>query len=344
MTKKILLSGGVIIVIALILGAATKLRHPPVATELAVPVVVATPTVVSSRPKVRSTASLSAWQSTDITAKNSGYISSIHFEEGQYVQKGEVLITLENSAEQAAVSSAQTDLGSAEKQYERSQQLAAKGYISKQDLDQAKTNFFTAKSTLATAQQNLNNTELTAPFAGYMGAKTISNGQFVNAGQVLVNLVDTHLIKAIYHLPGQWLAKIQLGQVVQVKVANTDQAFMGKVNFIAPNVDSQSNTIEVHSVLPNPHHQLTPGEYASVTQYLGSAQTALYVPENSVLQSLEGMYLFEVNHEVAVQTPVKIGEHHKGMVAIISGVQADSLIIVQGQYQVKDQMPVKVMP
>ena len=312
-------------------------HHPKINAPVSVTRVTVSPVRQASAPiVVRSTATLIANQQTNISSKVAGYIQAIHFSEGAYVKAGDIIISLDNTKEQQTYVSAQSAAELAKNTYERYAKLRATGVISKQDIDQYQAKYEQAVADAKAAAKALADMQLSAPFAGYLGPISLSIGNLVAAGQSLISLTDTNHLRIKYTLPSRYASRLALGQSVQIRSEEDDsKKAAARVSFIAPSVDPQTQSIEVHADLDNQKQLFKPGESVVVKQTLGTIPNAIQVPVEAVVVNINGAFVYQVKEGVVVMTPVNLGESLGHWRVINHGLHAGDEVITQGQYQVK---------
>lgn len=348
MTKRLIRLWAMLPLGLLIVGCVLVWKHYHPKPVLAV----STPTVVLSAVQVRdvpvlvnATATLQANQETTITAKLAGYIKTVSAPEGTFVPAGAVLVSLENTKEQQAYRSAQAEAALAKSTFERYAKLIKTGVISKQDYDQYQAKYATAVAAETSAARALQDTQLVAPFAGYLGANTMSVGNFINVGQALLTLTDSNVLRVKYTLPSRYATRVKVGQAVQItQDFLPGQVFTAQVSFISPTVDEQTQTLEVHANLDNHKQALKPGQSVNVRQTLGVDPQALLVPTQAVMVDVNGSYVYRLNHSKVEQVMVTSGEPVGDDTVILKGLTAQDQIITQGQFNVHPGQLVNVAP
>lgn len=294
---------------------------------------------------ILSTGNLIAYQQSNISPKVDGYVTDIFFHEGDLVHKDDVLVQLDNSAEKNAVAAAKVKVAMSKVQFERDQKLMNHHLMTEDDQFQTKLAFEASKAALDSATTQFLNKTIRAPFTGIVGEKKISVGDFVSAGSQLVQLIDTQQLQLIYTVPSDDIAKVSPGQTVTVKSSSYPNAiFHGKVTYIASYLNPNSQTITLHATLDNENNLLKSGLFVQVEQQLGMNKTALVIPENSLLASIKGYYVFTIKDNVAVKTPVKIGLRlQNGLIEVTQGLKPNQIIITAGQNKLEPGSPVKIV-
>lgn len=313
-----------------------KLHHKKPAPVLAPSNVVVAPVKQRDVPiQIEATGNLSANQQSDISPETSGYVAKIEFNEGSFVKQGAVLVSLDTREQAAKVAQARSAAQLSEDNYERNAKLGTLA-LSKQDLENLHSIAEQNKAALLAAQTVLNQMTLRAPFSGYVGAKTISVGDFIPAGQKIVTLTDLSELKISYEVPGRYADQLQLGQSVAITPDNTKNSLKGRVSYIAPTIDEATQTIEVHAVFDNPQNTLKAGQFVTLTQIVGLRKNAILIPENTLQGNVDGYYVLAVdNNKHVISRSVTPGEHYQGNVIITQGLSAQDQIIVNGQQNVK---------
>lgn len=293
---------------------------------------------------VSTTGNLLANQQTNVSPKDGGYIKTINFVEGQYVKAGTILVTLDDSQQRQQLNLAKAQTAFAESTYKRYLSLRKKNIVSPQDIDQYGSEYKKALATQKTNQIKLDDMTITAPIDGYLGAKTISVGDNVTAGQSLVTVTDTTKLKIDYSLPSAYASRVAVGQKVLVTADflpnNTEVE--AEVSYVSPFVDPATQTIDIHAVLPNSKQLFRPGQSVNLVQQLGDGKQALLIPADAMLANLNGNYVFQVKDGKVISTPVTVGEHYNNMIVILKGLNPQDQIVTEGQFQVKTGDSVKV--
>jgi len=288
--------------------------------------------------------SLRANEQVMLRPEIAGRIAAIHFAEGQPVAAGAKLLTLAAEEQQAQTQSAIADAQINAQRATRAEELHQKGFISKQALDEARSNRARSAAIEAESRARLAKTEIRAPFAGVMGLRHVSPGDYVQPGKDLAQLDDIRTIKLDFRLPELQLAKIKPGQAVSVQVdAYPQKSFNGKVYAIESAVNEATRTLLVRAKIPNPDHALRAGLFARVSLDLGINQHALIVPEQAIVPKGRDSFVFKVVEGKAKLTLVATGNRRPGFVEVIGGVAAGDVVVTEGQMKIQDGMAVSVV-
>src|SRR3990167_533647 len=335
--KIIIISIVIILIITSIIFFVHKTKKPSVLTKIpSAPVQVSKPIQKSIPKTISTTGNLIADKSTIITPRASGYIKSIHFHEGETVKSGQILFQLDSQTQKNVLLSAKAAENLSQLQFNRDKKFLKKGFITQDTYYAAQVTLKQNQAALETAQINLDQRTITAPFNGSIVAISVSVGDYVNPGNTLTTLVDNLHLRAEYALPVKELNQLHLNQIVFITDSTKKNKISAMVSYISPSVDQASQTISVHARVNNKLQLFKPDEYVTVTQMLGIQKNALLVPEQSVLASINGYAVFTVKNNKAIRTPVKIGNRLNGNVIILSGLKLTDDVIVTGENEVKN--------
>jgi len=311
----------------------------------------------SWRPLLPAIGTFQAVQGIEIAPEVDGIVTAIHFDSGHEAKAGELLVELDDSVEQADLRSAQAQLKKASQDLARQQELLGRGNTSQASFDAAQTQRDTAAAAVTRIKAVIDEKEIASPFAGRLGIRVVSLGQYVKAGQNLVALQQLDPIFADFPVPEQEVDRVRIGQVVQIKVdAFPRRVFEGKVASLDAKVNQDTRTILVRAEVPNPDGLLLPGMFANVTVVAGVAQDVVTVPRTAVSYSLYGDSVYVVKNEtpsgaeqaqpaqVVERRFVRLGDTRDDRVAIAEGVKAGEMVVTSGQIKLHPGARVVVQP
>lgn len=286
--------------------------------------------------------STSAEQVT-ITSKYADIVESVNFIDGQQVEKGQILVTLNSDEEQAKVSELQANLAESVAQYERFQDLLKNRATSKSVVDQKEAQVKAIAAQLKSASVKLDYLTIRAPFNGVLGFKQISAGAYVKAGDSITTIDDLSVIKVDFAVPERYLARLSAGQkVVASTVAYQDEQFSGEVISIASRLDSATRTIQVRAAIDNSAQKLRPGMLIKI-QLERANMLALQVPESSVIPIENSHFVYVVENEKAVKKRIIIGKRQPGKVEVLEGLTEGEQVVVAGALKLRPGSNVRII-
>ncbi len=282
----------------------------------------------------------------EIKAETDGIVESIHFNEGQRVNRGELLVQLDESKFATAVVEAEANLKLSQANYERARQLFADKLISQQEYDQTASTFAVNQASLDLKKRQLADTRIHAPFAGITGARQISPGQVITRQAVLTWLVDLDTVKAEVNVPERYLSQVKPGLKIAFSVASfPDERFEGEVYFVSPQLNPETRTALIKARIPNADHRLRGGMFASLALILQLREAAIVIPEPALMSNGESISVFVMDENQQAQLrPVKVGLRLAGRAEIVSGLTPDEQVIVEGVQKLYPGASVKQGP
>lgn len=294
----------------------------------AAPVKVATVVSRTMPVQVQAIGNVETISAVTIKPQISGQLVGVHFKEGDFVKKGQLLFTIDRAPFDAALRQAEGMLARDEAQAlnarldaSRYQGLGGEGVVSKQQVDAAVAASNAAQAAVAadkaaveTAKINLEYTSIYSPITGRTGNVGVKEGNLVKANDVPV-LVTINQIEPIYvsfSLPEQQLAEVKKYSserplAVDAAPQGSDQHFKGRLTFIDNAVDTTTGTIKLKATFDNREHVLWPGQFVDVSLTLKSQPNAIVVPTAALQTSQSGTYVYTIDQDLkAQQQPVRV--------------------------------------
>ncbi|MEQ8268934.1 MAG: efflux RND transporter periplasmic adaptor subunit [Parvibaculum sp.] len=293
--------------------------------------------------KVSALGTLQADQAITIRPEITGIVTSIDFKDGQRVNEGDLIITLNDEDLKARLMQAEARLTLTRANYQRAEQLVKQGSGTARARDEALNDFKSAEAEVAAAKTALDKATITAPFPGIVGLRQVSLGQYLTAGQDIATLADVDNLRIDFRVSEVFLTAIQKGQQVSVVFdALPDATYKGVISAIDPVVSIDGRAISVRALLSNEDGKLRPGLFGRV-QIVTETRNSILLPEASIVTSpTGGRAVFTIVDGHAKLTPVQIGERLPGEVEVLSGVENGDVIIITGQLKVQDGGAVEV--
>lgn len=283
-----------------------------------------------------------AHESVTVTAKVSETVDKVHFESGQWVNRGAPLVTLTGQQQQAALVAAAAAAKEADTLYQRQSQLAAQQLIAKSMLDTQKATRDAAIAQVQQIRANLSDRVIRAPFSGLLGLRQVSPGTLVTPGTAIATLDDVSRVYVDFPVPEPELANVASGQAVSgTTQAYPDRTFSGTVQTSAGRLDTGSRAMTVRADFANSDHALKPGMLVNVEVTRGTHQ-ALVVPELAVMQIGSQTFVWRATRaDKAQKVEVEVGGRIPGKVMIRTGLNAGDRIVVDGVGKVKADATLK---
>ena len=298
---------------------------PPMPVEVAAAI---RGTVVDA---IQATGQIEALQSTDLRPEVTGRITEILVREGQPVAAGMALFKVDDAELKAQVDQAQAERDVARQSLERTKQLIAQNAASQSDLENADANARSKQASYELLSTRLARTVVRAPFAGLVGRRLVSQGDYVTPQTPLISLQSVNPQQAVFKVPERYAERLQRGQLVSFQVAALPgKNFSGEVVFVDPVVELPGRTILIKAQVPNPERRLQAGMFIEARLATDIRPNAVVVPEDALLPMGGATYVWVVKEGAADRREVSLGVRTAGWAELRGGVAAGDQVVVGG--------------
>jgi RND family efflux transporter MFP subunit len=301
---------------------------------------------------------VSPLSSVDLRSQVTSTVSKVHFSDGQFVKKGQLLFTLDSRTDEANLAKAraqlvkdQASLADAKRQYERARQLFAQNFISQGAVDTAQTLMEAAaagtvadQAAITAAQVALSFDRIVAPGSGRAGVVNVSVGSLVQANVTpLVTITQLDPIAVAFSIPQRNLpdalaALKGKGAVVTARLADGAGSFKGHLQFVDNAVNASSGTVQAKAVFANPDGKLWPGAYVEIAQTVTTLVDATTIPQAAVVQSARGTIVYVLEDGKARLQPVTVVYREAGEAAV-TGIKPGDSVVMDGKQNVRPNSP-----
>jgi membrane fusion protein (multidrug efflux system) len=275
--------------------------------------------------------------SVTITASVSETIDRVHFDSGDVVRAGQVLVTLSGREQRATIAAAEAEYRSAQTLFARQEELAKKQLIAASAFDAQRAMRDAARARLEQMRAQLGDRAIVAPFAGVLGLRQVSDGALVTPGTVITTLDDVGTIELDFSVPERQLGALKVGMpVAATSPAFPGETFRGAVVALDPRLDPATRALGARAEFANADHRIRPGMLLAARVELAT-RPALQVPELAVQQVGQQAFVFRANADGTVaQVPVTLGARRPGWVELTGGVAAGDRVVVEGVVKLRD--------
>lgn len=312
-----------------------NMKQPPVAVS------VSEVKPITWTPGLEAIGTASAVRGTELAVEMGGTVQEIHFKANDRVEKGQLLLQIDDRSERADLTSAKAALDLAETNLKRARQLAQRGVSATSNLDQAEASAQEARATVAKLQAVLEKKRLVAPFAGVIGIPQVEIGEFVATGTAFATLQDRDHMRVDFTLSEQQARQAKVGQKVEVSTEDGTLNLTGEITGIEPKIDPNSRLVTLRAEIGNDGNQLTPGQFVHVRVVLPAEDGVIALPQTVVSSNLYGDSVFVVRKEtpegadqpqlIAKQLFVTLGRRSGPLVEITKGLKAGDMVVNAGQ-------------
>jgi membrane fusion protein (multidrug efflux system) len=304
-------------------------------------------------PVLSSVGSVSAVQGAVVSTELGGMVSEIGFQNDTLAKKGDMLIKLDASQEEALLRSSEAEVELARTDLERTRDLAEKKVVSSSELDAAESKFRRLTAVVDQMRSNIRKKAIVAPFDGQLGIRQVNVGQMINSGQPVVPLQSLDPVFADFALSQQYFSKLSQGLEIRVTTdAVPGRVFTGKLTAVNSMIDVATRNVTVQATLANPDHVLRPGMFAKVEVVLPEKGRALVIPGSAISYAPFGDSVFVIEKQkdpktgkesqVLRQQFVRVGEARGDLVSITNGLKTGETIVGAGVFKLRNGMAVTI--
>ncbi|MEG3695524.1 efflux RND transporter periplasmic adaptor subunit [Vibrio coralliirubri] len=293
-------------------------------------------------------------QSIDVTSQMSGQVKEILFTSGQQVNKGDVLVKLDDALLKSNYKSQQSKVELARVELMRNKLLLRNNSVSKNSVDKLQAQFNAEGAKLEYIATQIDYMKVKAPFSGSVGIRNIDVGDFINSSTAIVELEDKSKQYVDFSIPELYLHDVKVGQDLQFySEATNDEVFHGTISAIEPSSDSNTHNIELRA-MANQAVPLEAGMYVDATLITSESDTIVAVPSVAISYTLYGNTVFVLDTSTkkasehtskdaspfyeykVVQHTVEVGPKQGGYVGVVSGLKAGDVVVTSNQHQLKN--------
>ncbi|PTO82778.1 efflux transporter periplasmic adaptor subunit [Vibrio splendidus] len=293
-------------------------------------------------------------QSIDVTSQMSGQVKEILFTSGQQVNKGDVLVKLDDALLKSNYKSQLSKVELVRVELMRNKLLLRNNSVSKNSVDKLQAQFNAEGAKLEYIATQIDYMKVKAPFSGSVGIRNIDVGDFINSSTAIVELEDKSKQYVDFSIPELYLHDVKVGQDLQFySEATNDEVFHGTISAIEPSSDSNTHNIELRA-MANQAVPLEAGMYVDATLITSESDTIVAVPSVAISYTLYGNTVFVLDTSTkkasehssndaspfyeykVVQRTVEVGPKQDGYVGVVSGLKEGDVVVTSNQHQLKN--------
>jgi membrane fusion protein (multidrug efflux system) len=253
------------------------------------------------------TGSLLANESVELASEIAGKIDNIYFNEGQFVEKGQLLIQTNVADLEANFKRLKYTSQLNSETEKRQKQLLEKGAISKEEYDIAFTNLKTTQSEIEGLQAEINKSKIRAPFSGYIGLRYVSEGSYITPTTQLAAIYNVDPIKIEFSVPSRYSSLVKKGSEITFNSEAESKDRSATVYAIEPQIDPVTRTLTARAQCPNPNNTLIPGQFIRINLSLENRENAILIPTTSIMPKADGHTVFIIKDGQAHLRDVQLG-------------------------------------
>lgn len=350
MIKRISIAGFVVVVLGLLIvprfcsnkenGSVENRDGGRGEAMIAVNVQIAKPS--SFENKLQISGSVISNEEVELKMETSGKIIAINFKEGEKVNKGDLLVKVNDADLQAQLQKAEIRKKLAEDKEYRQRTLLEKKGISQETYDVVLNDLNSAKADIENLKALIAKTEIRAPFNGTVGLRYVSEGSFVTSSTRIATLQNINPAKIDFSVPQRYAGIISIGNTISIK-SPSGKIYQARIYAIEPKIDPATRALQVRAVCPNDRGELVPGSYVTITLALNDVENAITIPTQALALDISGERVFLYKNGMAVPRKVESGIRTEEEVQIVDGIAPGDTIITTGVMQLRPRARVKIM-
>ena len=293
-----------------------------------------------------------AIQGVTVSADLPGAVDKIHFESGQAVHAGDILVELDTRQERAQLAAAESDRDLARINSDRDQQLVKEGVVARNQYDNSSAQQKSTEAKVGEIRATIDRKTIKAPFSGILGIRQINLGQYLAAGQAIVSLQALNPIYVNFGVPQQQSSLVQAGRTLRLTSDDVPGVeFAGRVTAIDSVVNEATRNIQVQATLANPGGKLRPGMFVQVELKLGASRDVISLPASAINYAPYGDSVFVVadlkdpkgkTYRGVRQQFVKVEGSRGDQVAVVSGLKSGDEVVSSGVFKLRNGAAVQV--
>ena len=279
-------------------------------------------------------------EEVDLAFETSGKIVNIYFKEGTKVKKGDLLAKINDRPLQAQLQKLLVQKKLSEAKEFRQRSLLDKDAISQESYDQIQTELQATIADINLVTARISETEMRAPFDGYIGLRYLSEGAYVTQSTKIARLVKMSPLKIEFAISEKYISEVKVGYPVTFKIDGIDKVFNAEVYAVDSKIDNLKQVV-MRALYPNKNEELKSGRYASVSLVLSKIDSALAIPSEALIPEMEGERAFVYRGGKASSVLVGTGLRTEAEIQITNGLKSGDTVIVTGILQLRQGLPVQ---
>lgn len=306
------------------------------------PVAVTSVTVGDAQSIYTTTTTIQPEFNAEILSRTTGAVRALHTEEGDVVEAGQLLLTIDDQDQQMALKQAELNLAHLQTEFKRREKMQKAGILSPQEFEDIQNRIETAEADVDAAKLTLAYTRVRAPFSGRIMRRLVDLGANVSPGVALFQIMDVDPMLVRVWVPANRLGRVAAGQKIWLKRDADGAQLQAVTHLVSPMVDQTTGTVKITARVTSGPLDLRPGDFVEARVVTELRENALLVPSVAVFEEQGETVIYTVNDGKAERRVVSVGFVESGKTEILEGVDADTRIVVKGQRNLRDGMPVLI--
>lgn len=291
---------------------------------------------------IRAQGSLMPNEEIDVASEIAGKINSINFNEGSPVQKGDLLVKVNDDDLQAQAKRYEFQEQNLRKKLERQRVLLEKEAISGEMFDQIQTEYNVLLADIEVLKVKIDRCRIKAPFSGTIGFRSVSDGSYIQVGSKIARLVDNNTLKLEFSIPEKYTELPLVGTTIYFSTKASDERHTSRIYAMEPKLEANTRTIILRGLYNNATDRLKPGMSISVTIPTSALSTTLMIPTEAIIPAMDSKSVWVVRDGKPVLTVVETGTRLESKIEVTKGLIEGDSVIVTGLMQLREGASINV--
>ncbi|MFW6020025.1 MAG: efflux RND transporter periplasmic adaptor subunit [Bacteroidales bacterium] len=291
----------------------------------------------------QATGDMLAYEETNIRSAVSGHVEDIHFKEGEKVQKGDLLVEIDNRHWKAQKKGIKAELSAAQNKLERNQQLIEIEGVSQEEIEQSESEVSRLKAQLEELKVYIDRSQIKAPFTGQLGMRNFSPGAYITQGDLITRIVQHDTLRVSFDIPAKDRHLIKKNQRVTIISSSKKDSIKAKIYSIDPKTRPSSRSVEARAIFENKTKLFSPGNFVTLLLTPSQNNKTILIPASAITSELNAKIIYIVDNGKARRQKVVTGTRTPDRVEILSGLSAGDTVITSGLMTIGDGSPVRVI-
>ncbi len=273
-----------------------------------------------------------------------GKINYIAAQEGETIEKGELLASLDPESYEIALEMADANLSQMQDDFNRIKELYDRNSVTESDYVKITNGLRVAKAQRRFRAKDLEDTKLYSPIKGVMLKRGVEVGEIIDKGMQIFGVSDIYKVKVIASVPEMELRHVKKGRMADVYIPSLDSTFIGEIIEIGTLADPATRTFNIKIELNNPELLIRPGMTAEVNIQTADVDNRICIPANAVLRDVNNasyVYLVDNGKQKAFKRTISLGNIRDNNIEVMSGLRPDDMIVVSGQHKLSNGALIK---
>ncbi len=291
---------------------------------------------------IKTSGSILPNEKIQLRSEVSGRVQTINFKEGTHVNKGMLLIQVDDAELRAQMKKFEAQLRIAKEDENRKKQLLAINGVSQEVYDAALTKVEELQADIDLTHAQIRNSRIEAPFDGIIGLREVSQGAYVSPGDIISTLVQLDPVKLEFNVPERYAIYIHRGMEVEFTISGSAKTFKASVYATDPEIDPNTRSLKIRALTPNKEGILIPGAFTDLSINLERIDNALMIPTLAMVPLLNSQNVYVVKNGAVKLVEVETGIRTEEMVQVTKGLELGDSVATTGLLALRDQMPVGI--